>query len=356
MVDVARRIAAVGAAVFALVGVLVSDPGDLGIVAAGVAVVVLVAWLDLRHVEGRPLLAGLVVGGALVALVCSGQPSNLGWFGVCALAAWAALVLPVPVAGSAAGLAMLNFVGQWLWLDQDPGWGAWIAGTVFSSVACMLLRRQQGLLEQLREAQAGLAERTRAEERNRIAHELHDVIGHALTVSLLHISSARLALEEDPDEAAAALAEAERLGQQSLADVRAVVGLMKDPSSAAPLPGADQIDELVESFRRAGTQVSCAVVGDLTRLTATEGLTVYRILQEALTNIARHAPGSAADVLVEVAEGGTRIQVDSAGAPARASAGGAGVAGMRERAEAMGGVLTAGPSGSGWRVEAVLPQ
>ena len=86
---------------------------------------------------------------------------------------------------------------------------------------------------QLREAQAGLAERARAEERNRIAGEMHDVIGHAMTVSLLHVSSARLALDEDPDEARRpSLAEAERLARQSLDEVRGVVGLMRGDQSA----------------------------------------------------------------------------------------------------------------------------
>ena len=130
---------------------------------------------------------------------------------------------------------------------------------------------------------------------------------------------------------------------------------MKDPTAPAPLPGVDQIDELVASFQRAGSPVSCEVVGDLSGLTATEGLTVYRILQEALTNVARHAPGAAASVLLEVGDGGTRVQVDSDGSPGRPSPDGAGLTGMRELEEAMGGRLTAGPSATGWRVEAVLP-
>ena len=91
-------------------------------------------------------------------------------------------------------------------------------------------RRQRDLLVQLREAQAGLAQRAQAEERNRIAREMHDVIAHSLTVSLLHVSSARLALADDPDEAARALAEAERLGRESLDEVRHAVGLMRGPT------------------------------------------------------------------------------------------------------------------------------
>ena len=105
-----------------------------------------------------------------------------------------------------------------------PGGAAWIAGTTFSAFGCLLARRERDLVQQLRIAQAGLADRVRAEERNRIARELHDVIAHSLTVSLLHVSSARLAVEEDPGEAGQALAEAERLGRECLAEVRQVVG------------------------------------------------------------------------------------------------------------------------------------
>ena len=119
---------------------------------------------------------------------------------------------------------MAVLVGQWVNQTDEPGWASWIAGTVFTVTACIFDQRQRSLLAQLHEAQAGLADRARADERNRIAGEMHDVIGHALTVSLLHVSSARLALDDDPAEAKESLAEAERLAQQSLAEVRAAVG------------------------------------------------------------------------------------------------------------------------------------
>jgi signal transduction histidine kinase len=350
-----RLAAPAAVALFGVIAAVLSERGTSAAVAATLGLVAVLAVTALPSAEGWFLAAGLVAAGALITVLCHNQPSNLGWFGICGVAGWAGFVLTPRLAALVTTLGVLSFIGQWLALSDEPGWGAWIAGTLFSGVACSLARRQNELLVQLREAQEGLARRAAAEERNRIAHDLHDVIGHALTVSLLHITSARLALAEDPAEAGDALAEAERLSQQSLADVRAVVGLMKDPSAPAPLPGVDQIDELIESFRRAGSPVECEVVGDLSGLTATEGLTVYRILQEALTNVVRHAPGSAATVRLEVADGRTRVQVDSSGPPVRPSPDGAGLTGMRERAEAMGGRLTAGPWGTGWRVEAILP-
>jgi signal transduction histidine kinase len=223
--------------------------------------------------------------------------------------------------------------------------------------AAYLVRREQALVAQLRAAQAGLADRARAEERNRIARELHDVIAHSLTVSLLHLASARMAVRFDPADAERALAEAERLGRASLDEVRATVGLLKadggaDEGPAAPLPGMTGIPDLVERFRAAGAPVTLTVDGDADAVPATTGLAVYRIVQEALTNAAKHAGG--APVTVTVAVGAdVGVRVDSAGRPRHGH--GLGMDSMRERAESLGGTLTAGPGGRGWLVSAALP-
>ena len=153
----------------------------------------------------------------------------------------------------------------------EPGWGAWFAGISFTTALTIFARRLRLAMVQLRAAQDELAERSRAEERNRIAAEVHDVIGHALTVSLLHISGARLALDEDPQEARRSLLEAERLTRDSLEEVRATVGLMRtdSPDRRAPLPGAGDLPALVESFRRAGSDVELVVDEHLGALGAT---------------------------------------------------------------------------------------
>ena len=348
---------AAGAAVsgYVLLGaVLAGEPWarSLGLAALACVVAGLLAW---RRPRGWPLIAGLVALVLLVAAVCGPQSSNVGFFSVCVVAAWAALVEPFARSVVVAAVAVAIFGVLWAAVEPDPGWGAWIGGTLFTVLACSMARRQRQLLEELRAAQASLAEQARAEERTRIAHEMHDVIGHALTVSLLHVSSARLALADDPEEAERSLVEAERLAQQSLAEVRASVGQMRETSARTPLPGGGDVDELIESFRRAGTAVRAEVSGDLGRLTATEGLTVYRILQEALTNVARHAPGSAAEVSIEVGDSETLVRVDSDGPPGTRREG-SGLVGMRERAAALGGRVVAGPRPGGWRVEGVLPR
>lgn len=352
--DVAARWAPVaGVSLLVLIGALSSLQSLVMVVLAAVVVVGVAAAL--RDTTGWSLALGAVLAGLAVTVIASGSPTNLAWFAICALAGWTAFRSGTVPAIAFSTVAVLGFLAQSLWLSDEGGWGAWIAGTGFALVASLMARRQRVLLEQLRAAQAGLVEQAATEERGRIARELHDVIGHALTVSLLHVTSARLALQEDPAEAAAALKEAELLGQQSLTEVRHVVGLLRDSdwSARTPLPGAGELGDLVDGFRRTGARLEWRIDGDPGSLSATSGLTVYRILQEALTNVARHAAGAPTRAKLTVRES-TELVVDSDG-PSTSLGAGAGLDGMRERAEAVGGTLSAGPIEDGWRVRVELP-
>lgn len=350
----ARMAATAALALFVVVGAVSSPRSELVVV---VSVVVAIGAASLIGSATWRVLATAALAGAAVTVLCSGSSSNVGWFAVCVLSGWCVLQAgTLPGVGFAA-CAVVVFVAEWVGVQGDPGWAAWIAGTVFTVALCVMGRRQLELVDELRVAQAGLADRTRADERNRIARELHDVMAHSLTVSLLHLTSARLAVEEDPAGAGAALAEAETLARQSLAEVRQAVGLMREPSgsTAAPAPGVDQLPGLVDGFRRAGTPVTYQVRGDLSRLSSTVGLTVYRILQEALTNAARHAPGRTACVDVDSDVDRTLLTIYNNSTSRSRAGDGVGVHSMRERAEVLGGVVTAGPTESGWRVRAVLP-
>jgi signal transduction histidine kinase len=324
-------------------------------VAAGALGLAVIAALLMD--PGRPALlpafAGLSAAG--LAVLGSGSSSDVGWFAVCVLAGWCAFTASTRATVALWAAFVIMFALEWLLTTFDLGWASWIAGTTFAAFACLLARRQRDLADQLRIAQAGLADRVRAEERNRIARELHDVIAHSLTVSLLHVSSARLAVEEDSAEAVRALAEAERLGRECLTEVRQVVGLLRrdEGASTAPLPGAAQLTALVEQFRGAGAEVTLDTDGDPAGLTATVGLALYRILQEALTNAARHAAGSRTRAALSVTATSAILVVDSSGPPGSGT--GAGLLSMRERAGALGGTCTAGPADGGWRVRAELP-
>jgi signal transduction histidine kinase len=327
------------------------DPA-VAAVAAAVAIGAGVGLAQLR----RPLLAYTAVATAGVAVLADGASTDVGWIAVCLIATWCALTGARRDALLYWAGVLILFAVEWVWINPDPGWGAWTAGVTLSVLFGLLIRQQIDLVAQLREAQAGLADRARAEERNRIGRELHDVIAHTLTVSLLHITSARLAVEHDPADAARALAEAERLGRESLDEVRLAVGMLHqdgDSGRTTPLPDVDGLPALVERFRSAGADVTLTIDGDTGRLHATTGLAVYRILQEALTNAVKHAPGSPTAVHLTVGKTAVRLAVDSAAKPGTGA--GLGVISMRERAESLGGSCEAGPGGRGWLVAARLP-
>ena len=355
LADRARWIAVAVFAVVTAVGVIPLHP-SAPLAAAGALVAVAAAVpLVLRW---RPALLYAAVATAGIAVLGDGRSANVGWFAVCLLTGWCVLTGRRREGLAYWAAAVILFAAEWLWIRPDPGWGAWLGGVTLTAGFAVLIRRDRDLLRQLRQAQAGLAEQARVAERNRIARELHDVIGHTLTVSLLHVQSARLAVQHDPADAERALAEAERLGRECLAEVRTTVGMLREDDAAgstAPLPGAGGLPALVEQFRSAGADVTLTVDGDAAGLPATTGLAVYRIAQEALTNAVKHAPGSPTEVRLAVSPGEVTLTADSRAEPGTGTGTGLGVVSMRERAEALGGTCEAGPGGHGWLVRATLP-
>jgi signal transduction histidine kinase len=339
-----------------VIGLLRHEHSNVAVPVVAAVVTVGAGLLMVVERRGLPFLLSAAIATAGIAVICNGVSSNVGWFAICVLVGWTVLS-----AGPVAGLvhcagAVLLFGAEWIWVTSDPGWGPWMAGTTLTALATILVRHDRELVAKLRAAQAGLAEQARTQERNRIARELHDVIAHTLIVSQLHVTSARLAVENDPADAARALAEAERLGRESLAEVRRTVGLLRDDSSSgdiAPLPGAGDLPSLVERFRTAGADVTLTVDGDAGPVPATTGLALYRIVQEALTNTVKHAAGWPVTVDVTVGSGRVSLVVESGGLPGKGS--GLGLGSMRERALSVGGTCEAGPGGRGWLVTAKLP-
>jgi signal transduction histidine kinase len=217
-------------------------------------------------------------------------------------------------------------------------------------------------LEVERDQQAIIAT---AAERTRIARELHDIVSHSLSVVITLADAAAVVSRSDPERGAEAMAEVSEVGRQALSDMRAMLGVLRtDESSAAlaPQPGVGQLAELVERVRATGLAVDVTVEGTASDLGAATGLSVFRIVQEALTNTLRHAAArhawitlryDAQSVMVRVADDGSGGGSGS-GAPAAGSSG-HGIAGMRERAALHGGFLHAGPNpGGGWLVATTL--
>jgi signal transduction histidine kinase len=224
-----------------------------------------------------------------------------------------------------------------------------------------LVRSQQILLVQQREAQAQLAAHAAADERRRIAREVHDVIAHSLSITLLHLTGARHALQHDGDEteAVSALQQAERLGRQAMDDIRHTVGLLAaDAGPLAPEPGIADITTLADDFARAGLDVSVEVSGRLEHVSAAAGLALYRIAQESLSNIAKHAPGAPAVLTLSVSRTAATLVVINELPRTTAtpnSAPGRGIRGMRQRIELLGGTVDIGPGPGAWSVQTTVP-
>ena len=224
-----------------------------------------------------------------------------------------------------------------------------------------LMRSQRMLLAEQIQAQKMLAEHAAADERRRIAREIHDVIAHSLSVTLLHVTGARRGLQQDRDieDAVEALEQAEQLGRQAMADIRRTVGLLdRGPMKITPEPAIHDIATLVRDFERAGLAVSLSVDGPTERVAGVLGLALYRIAQESLANIAKHAPDSKAAVVLQVSANSVKLAVTNklpAAVTAAPSSEGRGLRGMRQRVELLGGAINAGPTDDGWAVRADMP-
>ncbi|HET7734886.1 MAG TPA: histidine kinase [Nocardioidaceae bacterium] len=207
---------------------------------------------------------------------------------------------------------------------------------------------QQEVEQEQRELTAALA------ERQRIAREVHDVVAHSLSVTLLHLTAARRDLEDDGDvsEAIEALKDAEQIGRQAMTDIRATVGLLNDETGELrATPDLGDVPALVQQFRAAGLDVAYESAGDHAMLTAAEGTGLYRIVQESLANIAKHEPSASATVTLDLSADPARLAVrNSLTHPVAAPNGGSGLRGMRERATHLGARFEAGPVGNSWQV------
>ena len=244
------------------------------------------------------------------------------------------------------------------WLTLSVSWIVAIVIRVYRS-SIERAERRAALFAADREARAREAV---AEERTRLARELHDSVGHALNVVVLHAGAAQRVLESKPELAREALGSIETAGRQALGDIERMLGILRAPEDGARLdaaPGLGQVAALCVSVREAGLPVELVVEGTPRVLPASLDLTAYRIVQEALTNTLKHAGRAHASVTLRYTEHVLEIEAldDGRGGPALSfGSGGYGLAGMRERIEIFGGELQAGPgSGGGFAIRARLP-
>lgn len=249
-------------------------------------------------------------------------------------------------------------------LIQDPSGfsvGIWVMGIAFPLVIARAVARQEQLGAQLDATRRQLAEQALLEERRRIARDVHDFVGHGLAAVMLQVTSARHVLRRDPAAAEEALRSAEEVGRRSMQELRRTVALLRsqDDAVAAPLAASTDVPTLVADAAAGGLAVELRTQGDLAAVAPSVGAALYRIVQEALANAARHAPRARTVLEIDVADVCVSLIAETTGptiaSTAEQHASGYGLIGMRERATALGGEFDAGPTRDGWQVSCRLP-
>jgi signal transduction histidine kinase len=297
----------------------------------GLAMYLVVSRLPLRLSVPSALASGLALGGALL---------------------YAAQVTRSPPLDADAVESFL------------PLGAAWFIGNAVAARR----RYESGLAEQAKREWVENAERARREvrdERVRIARELHDVIAHTMAVMTVQAAVGRRLMGKRPEEASSSLKSIEAIGRTAQEELRVVLGLLRDDGNGAaelsPAPRLADVKELAETVRASGTPVELRMTGADRQLSPALELSIYRVVQEALTNVVKHAPQARAIVGVLISDASVRIEIADNGKLAGEHAGrhgeaGHGIVGMRERIAAFGGWLVAEPfPDGGFRVLAEVP-
>ena len=244
----------------------------------------------------------------------------------------------------------------------------WVAGENTRASRVYAAQQAERAAEKAAAATAGRAAQVRralADERADIARELHDIVAHAMSLIAVRAGVARMVIDTDPAQAREALSIIETTTRQSLQEMRLLVGVLRDPQQPypdlSPVPGLGDLDRLVAATAASGVTVEVSVTGVIRRLPPAADLSAYRIVQEALTNVVRHAGTTRAKVQISYRPDAVSIEVtddgppeDVARPPVSRAGSGHGLIGMRERAALFGGELTAEPHAGGFRVQASL--
>ena len=366
--------AGIGTAAAGLTGLAVWGPNGLsGATVAGptwlLALLPLLMGVALAVRRRAPLLMWTLMwaGVTLLDLVTRQPPQNLA-FGLVLFAGAYALGAYASLRRAAIGLAIsvaliLATEGVLLVFSRHAG-GASMGVFSIPLLACWLAgvivraRRQSADMAARNVALQLQAEHAAAAERARIARELHDIVAHHLSVVVLQASGARASGKP----AGPALEKIESSARRALADTRRLLGVLRDTGGdieLAPQPGISELDTLAGTVRAGGLPVNLVIDGDPAGLPAAVDVSVYRIVQEALTNVLKHAGPASADVRIGCVQDAVTIDVTDNGTgvpPSQAPASGHGLAGMRERVAVFGGELRAGPRpDGGFAVQARLP-
>lgn len=360
---------AVGAFLALLVGV-VATGGGVEVLVLG-AVYTLIATVGFLRVVGRGrawALAFVAVQLPLAFVTFTLDPSAGATLLLVVLVCQCVLVLPLPATAVVIALVPFVHVGMPWGQAVREGFGT-LVSVLFGAVVVEVLRREQAARaelavahERLREHAAQAERLATAQERNRVARDIHDGLGHALTVVQMQVKAARAVLPVDPDKADTVLVKAQAQAEEALAEVRRSVSALREPRPVPPL--ADRLRALAEETSAAGVPTRLSVTGVERALPAEIGEALFRAAQEGLTNVRKHARATRADLVLDYAEGAVRLDVrdDGVGAAPGAPAGGPddgsgfGLRGLRERAVALGGsVQVTSTHGAGHAVRVEVP-
>jgi len=365
------------------------------LVAAVIVLAILEVWL-LEDVEGSPwpltlfaLAWGLpmfarrrfpVAAPAITVTLIALQaviwdhtvPYSFGTFMMALIAASQFGYLGLTTPGITGGILVFAAVGVAVLRDPEGSTSDVFFVNVIASIAWLIgfafherNRRTAELTERAERAERTLESEARAavaEERARIAREMHDVVAHSLSVMVVQAEAAEAMLDADPARARRPLAAVQQTGRDALGELRRMLGVLREradeDAALAPQPGLDGLDALVDQVRWAGLPVSVRVEGDPRPLPSGIDLSAYRIVQEGLTNALKHAGPATAQVVLRYGETEVELEVrdDGRGRAGGADGGGHGLLGMRERVAVCGGDLSAGPlPEGGFALTARLP-
>jgi signal transduction histidine kinase len=334
------------------------------------ALVTVLATLPIGMRRRRPFPVLLIVGAASIAHIALGfnNPFLITFAALVALysvANHAQWRLSVFAAVATVVVLPISFVLDWhrqgqvnlsdLPYNYALFGAAWILGDNLRRQ-----REQAQLAMRLTAAEEERSKRAVADERVRIARELHDVVAHTLSVIVLQAGAGRRIAPEQPTRAAGVLGGIEALGREALGDMRRLVSILRTGPEREhePQPSLDRLPELADRVRSAGVDVDVRTEGEARPIPPGVDLSAYRIVQEALTNTLRHSGAGRAEVVVRYSGAGVEVEVtdDGRGPSANGSHGGHGLVGMRERVGMFGGELEVGArEGGGFRVRALLP-
>ena len=310
----------------------------------------------------RPVASDLAIVVLLYTLAAyTSKRTSVAGLAVCLLGSAVEVIELHPPIRVTASMAEWLLVGSIMF--AGPSLIAWVLGDSMRYRRAYYANLEERAARLERE-QAARAQIAAAAERARIARELHDVVAHNVSVMVVQADGAAYALGTDPDRAREALRAISLTGRQALAEMRALLGVLRRnaggaQAARAPLPGLGQLDELLEQTRAAGLPVTCTIEGEPRPLPGGAGLAAYRIVQESLTNARKHAgPLATAEVRLRYADDALELSVtdDGLGAAAAPDEAGLGLTGMSERAALYGGTVRAGPMpGGGFGVTAWLP-